>query len=128
PTLGHLPEVQVRLPVETAVGLVEQEQLGLMHQRQRQVQLLARAARQIFYAVAAVPLEAEFGEQGGGGAVARVVSKTVGACEQREVLVDGQLVPQHRPLRAVPEPAEPLDLTAVAAKQADDNLHQRALA
>src|SRR5512133_779057 len=99
-----------------------------MHQGQRQVQLLARAARELLDPVAAVALEAELGEECGDGALARLIVEAVGAGEQHEVLVDGQLVPEHRRLRAVAEPAEALDPAPVAAKQAHDDLHQRALA
>jgi len=44
------------------------------------------------------------------------------------VLVDGQLVPQRRRLRAVAQAAEPLHIAGVAAEHADHDLHERALA
>jgi hypothetical protein len=43
------------------------------------------------------------------------------------MLVDRQLLPHHRRLRAVPQPPRSLDLAAIARQQPDDDLHQRAL-
>ena len=61
--LGHLPEAQVGLPVKAGVGLVEQQQLRIVQQRQREVELLAGPARQFLDAVAEVLREAELVEQ-----------------------------------------------------------------
>ena len=103
--LGHLPEAQVGLPVEPGVGLVEQQQLRIVQQREREVELLARAARELLDAVVEVLGEAQLVQQ----PVARRPqpprsSSRVGLREQLEVLGDRQLVPQQRLLRAVAEP------------------------
>ena len=103
--LGHLPEAQVGLPVEAGVGLVEQQQLRLVQQRQREVELLPGAARQLLDPVAEVLARSRSSSSSPSrDAAARLLVEPVGLGEQLEVLGDGQLLPQQRLLRAVAQP------------------------
>ncbi len=112
--LAHLPEAQVGLPVEARVGLVEQQQLRLVHQREREVELLAGAAGELLDPVGAVALELQLVQQRLLGALPLRLLQPVGLGEELEVLVDGQLLPDHRDLRAVAEALGPLDLAPIA--------------
>ena len=58
----------------------------------------------------------------------RIDLQPVGLGKEREVLRDGQLVPDHRALRAVAEAAVHTYGTIVAREETHDDLHQHALA
>jgi hypothetical protein len=94
--LAHLPEVEVGLPVEAAVGLVEEEQLRFVHQREREVELLAGSARELLDPIAVVAAEPQLLHQFVGSGPGGLVVEGVSAGEELEVLVDRELVPQHR--------------------------------
>src|SRR5688500_4199147 len=59
---AHLPEVHIRLPVETGIGLVEKQQVGFVHKRDRKVELLPGSTRKLLDPIAAVFLKVELCE------------------------------------------------------------------
>ena len=77
---------------------------SLRRVREREVQLLPRSSGQLLDPVGAVLGELELIEQARHRMLALLVFQTVGAGKQLEVLIDRQLFPQHRHLRAVTEP------------------------
>jgi len=95
---------------------------------EREVELLACPAGELLHAVAGVLGELQLVEQTIARGRRAVAVQSVGLGEQLEVLVDGELVPQQRILRAVAQPRGPLHRALVACEQPDDDLHQRALA
>ena len=99
-----------------------------MQQRQRQVQLLASAAREVLDAVVQVLGEGELVQESLARASGPRTVEGVRLGEELEVLGDCELVPEQWHLRAVTEPRGTLDRAGVARQQADDYLHQDALA
>lgn len=91
------------------------------------MKFLAGAARQLVDPVAAVARECELPRQRLARARSLIGPEVVGTCEQLDVLVHRELVPQQRLLRAVTEPSSQDHLATVTRQQADDDLHQRAL-
>jgi hypothetical protein len=121
------PELQVGVPVEPSVRLVEQQQRRIGQQREAQIELGQRAAGELVRPGRGEALEAE-----------RVVDRSptlplllrghaVGAAEQLEVLVAGQPWVDQWLLRAVADLAPPGDCAGVGPQVSDQDPHQRRL-
>ena len=129
PARDVLPEAHVGAVVEALVGLVEQQHARAAEQRQREVDLLARAARQVPASGCArrSGTRTRPAARGPRGSPPRA-REPERRREQREVLVGAQQIEQPGLLRAVADPALDLDVAAVRAHQPGADAQQRALA
>src|SRR6185295_9918112 len=121
---GHLPEGEVGLPVETLVGLVQQQHRRIVHQRQGQAELLPGAAGQGAGPLVPAAGVAQLLDQGLGPAGA---ADPVRGLEVAHVLVDGERLIQDGRLRAVARPAPDGDTARVRAQVTGQDTQQRRL-
>src|SRR6185437_6975432 len=122
---GHLPEGEVGLPVETLVGLVQQQHRRVVHERQGQAELLPGAAGQGAGPLVPAAGVAELLDQGLGPAGA---ADPVRGLEVAHVLVDGERLIHDGRLRAVARPAPDGDAARVRAQVTGQDTQQRRLA
>src|SRR5579859_672105 len=122
---SEIPESEIGLPVETLVGLVQQQDGRIVHEGQRQAEFLLGATRQV-----AGPLAPA-------GGVAQPLDQLIGPADAADpvrglevanVLVHGErLVDNHR-LRAIARPALYGDAARVRAQVPGEDAEQRGLA
>src|SRR6266550_3201765 len=121
---GHFPESEVGLPVETLIGLVQQQHRRVVHERQGQAELLPGATGQgagplVPAAGVAQPLDQGLGPAG--------AADPVRGLEVAHVLVDGERLIQDGRLRAVARPAPDGDAARVRAQVTGKDAQQRRL-
>src|SRR5215831_18141570 len=122
---GELPEGEVGLPVETLVGLIEEQDRRVVHEGQGQAEFLLGPARQGADALAAAGCVAEPVDQLLGPARA---ADPVRGLEVAHVLVHGERLVQDDRLRAVTRPAADDDAARVRPQVAREDPEQRRLA
>jgi hypothetical protein len=123
-----VPELQVGVPVEAGVGLIQQQDVWVHQESQAEVQLRESAAGELLGAAGGVPLEAERDIEFLPRTRGCLVGHAVGTAEELEVLVAGEPRIDEGQLRAVAHPTQPFDRPAVGGQLSDQDLHQGGLA
>src|SRR6266516_520596 len=121
---GELPEGEVGLPVETLVGLVEEQDRRVVHEGEGQAEFLLGPARQGAHALTAAGGIAEPLNQLAGPVGA---ADPVGGLEVAHVLVHGEGLIEHDRLRAIARPAIDGDSAGVRSQVAREDPEQRRL-
>src|SRR5512133_2054988 len=121
---GEPPGGEVGLPVETLVGLVEEQDRRVMHEGQGQAEFLLGAARQGAHALVAAGGIAEPLDELSGPVRA---ADPVGGLEVAHVLVHREGLVEHDRLRAIARPAVDGDAARVRPQIAGEDPEQRRL-
>ena len=127
PGLAVVPEVDVRTVIEALIGLVEEQHARIGEQGERQVELLARAARQLADQQLLAQREPELGQDRPAAAQPLVAAHAHAAPEHHEVVLGSQQLEQPGRLRAVPDATTDRDRSRVGAQQPGADAQHRGL-